>query len=336
MGENKFGRDSPCPCGSGKKYQDCHLQKIKEKMPANQLKAEVKQWADNVLAKLDKDIVQKRNEEMFARVEEEFRQFKKDFNKGNCPDCKRPLDHFLEDSPCVHWLLKKDGLRKKHFEILVPIFETWGMFRLQSFLRWIANIDKPFANISDDLDGNESMVVESTIRYKNFEWSFSSAKTDYAGHRDAVDGVDPHYHFQMKVDGLPVVKFNDFHIRFAKEDIFNLELMINSSELFQHTWGYGSSITEMAKIDSEAVVNTSTKTEDDSKGTIRIQSMVLAKEGELISGNDLADLIEESKRTGKPLASLLHKIKNVSVTSVLSEGPAVVDKSQRSKRKKKK
>ena len=30
VGQKKYGRNEPCPCGSGKKFKNCHLHKLNE------------------------------------------------------------------------------------------------------------------------------------------------------------------------------------------------------------------------------------------------------------------------------------------------------------------
>lgn len=56
-------------------------------------------------------------------------------------------------------------------------------------------------NINDlSEETSDSSFLETTIKYKNIEWSFSIGKTDKEGHQTAKIGDKPHYHLQMKVD----------------------------------------------------------------------------------------------------------------------------------------
>jgi hypothetical protein len=53
--------------------------------------------------------------------------------------------------------------------------------------------------------------------------------------------------------------------------------------------------------------------------------MMTAKDGSLISGDAIAELIRESKRTGVPFAKLASKIKNASIKTIITPGPGVPD-----------
>jgi hypothetical protein len=58
----------------------------------------------------------------------------------------------------------------------------------------------------------------------------------------------------------------------------------------------------------------------------------MADEGSAISGDDLADLLEEVRQKGVTIASLLNKLPNVKVQTIVTPGPAVVEQATRSGR----
>jgi hypothetical protein len=53
----------------------------------------------------------------------------------------------------------------------------------------------------------------------------------------------------------------------------------------------------------------------------------------LVSGDEVGDIMEGSKRTGVPMAILLRRLKNVSVETLVEPGPAVAEKALRIPRK---
>lgn len=68
-------------------------------------------------------------------------------------------------------------------------------------------------------------MLETTIKYKNIEWTLTYGQSDLDGHKDSQNANFPHFHLQMLVDELPFIRFNDFHIPFSKEDLFNIKLL---------------------------------------------------------------------------------------------------------------
>jgi hypothetical protein len=76
------------------------------------------------------------------------------------------MNSFDEGRPCFHWFTYPTGIRKKHFEnyLKYPI----GFFQLDSYFRWLANTEKPIANINDLKDETSSTsYLETTFKYKN-------------------------------------------------------------------------------------------------------------------------------------------------------------------------
>lgn len=178
---------------------------------------------NRTLDSIPKDVV-----ELFQRHEDE--QNKRDFtslcdslNEGQCSLCDHALDYYDESSPCFHILLNPQIKRKMREQLFnKPV----SFIKLYTYLSWIANSDKPFENIND-LPSNplSNHLFESTIRYKNIEWSFSLKTGDYEGHKGKQIGSASHYHFQMTVDGNVVIPYNKTHIQFEPYDYLYFEMI---------------------------------------------------------------------------------------------------------------
>ncbi|HEX4886472.1 MAG TPA: hypothetical protein VFV37_00360, partial [Luteibaculaceae bacterium] len=123
-------------------------------------------------------------EENNARV---YKEFTDGLKIGKCFLCGGQMNSFVEGRPCFHWFTYPTGIKKKHFENYLknPI----GFFQLDSYFRWLANTEKPIANINDLKDETSSTsYLETTYKYKNIEWAFSIGHTDKEGHPNAQVG----------------------------------------------------------------------------------------------------------------------------------------------------
>jgi hypothetical protein len=88
------------------------------------------------------------------------------------------------------------------------------MGQIQLFLRRVANEEGFAKNINDLAVEGSGKIVELTIKAKDKEWSFSCGDGDYEGHkRESPNSRRPHYHLQMRVNGLPFIDYNNFHLR---------------------------------------------------------------------------------------------------------------------------
>jgi hypothetical protein len=112
--------------------------------------------------------------------EEENKRVYKEFIDGlkvnKCFLCGTAMDSFDESKPCFHWFTYPTGIKKKNFEkyLETPV----SFFRLDSYFRWLANTEKPIANINDLKDEtSKTSCLETTFRYKNIEWAFSIGHT---------------------------------------------------------------------------------------------------------------------------------------------------------------
>jgi hypothetical protein len=283
------------------------------------------------LSKLTPEEIKKGNAKEHAESIRQHSLFVEGFNRNHCYICESPIDSFNEFKPCVHWLLAPRGFRKTHFPL---VYKQFTYFNIETYLRWVANLDKPLGNINDLVDEMDSnKFIDHTITYKNLEWSFSCSQSDLQGHSKSVAGVNPHYHFQMRIGGRAFLRFGDYHVPFTDYDLVMLESKKDPEASFHHRITFGEGMeAALTQLSPEEIIENSAPTTDESKGIFRFDTFVEAKPGETISGDHLAELIKESKEKGVPLASLLHKL-DAKVSTVVSPGPGVPDIAHRTKRK---
>lgn len=254
--------------------------------------------------------------------EEDFQTLKTALSQGRCHYCNNPLSHFSEKKPCFHWLLKPNGFKKRHFPLL---YEQKDFHQLEAYLRWVANCDKPMKNINDLVEEkSSSKFIEETIRYKNIEWSFSCSHGDRIGHKDKHEGQMPHYHFQMKVDGNVVINYNGFHIPFNDYDEFSFAVKADKFDRLKARHVQGAGMQAMFDhMSPEEIVDSMRYAENEEDAELDVGIMIEADEGTTISGDDIADMLQERKRTGVSMAKLVQRLKNVKVQTIISPGPGV-------------
>ena len=191
--------------------------------------------------------------------------FVEGFKRNHCYICEMPLDSFDESKSCVHWLLAPRGFRKAHFR---SVYERFTYFNIEAYLRWVANLDRPLGNINDladEMDSNK--LIDYTITYKNLEWSFSCSESDFHGHPRTFAGVNPHYHFQMRIDRKPFIRFSDYHVPFTEYDLLILESKRDPGASFQHRIAFGDGMeSALSNLSPEQIIEHSTPTTDESKG----------------------------------------------------------------------
>jgi hypothetical protein len=83
----------------------------------------------------------------------------------------------------------------------------------------------------------------------------------------------------------------------------------------------------------EELVEHMRKATDDSDAQFGVSIMIEADEGTTISGDEIADLMEERERTGVSMAKLAQKLKNVKIQTVITPGPGVPEIAARKKHK---
>lgn len=284
---------------------------------------------NKMLASYPIEELQARADEHNKKAQQDFEELKNLLNEGKCSFCSRDITYFDEKKPCFHWLLwEAKSLKKAHFPLL---FAQEGFHQTIAYLCWVANSEKPFVNINDLVEeGKSTNIIDITIRYKNVEWSFICSESDKHGHQGTQEGKNPHYHFQMKKDGYVVVNYNGFHLPFIDYDDFCFAMAQGKFDKLRASEGKAAGIqTILENTKPEQLIDNMTHTDSENDALFKTDILIEAEEGHTISGNEIADMIEERKRIGVPLAKLVEKLKNVKLTRIVSPGPGVPKKSQR-------
>lgn len=272
------------------------------------------------------------NRKQEAENKKMFLEFSDAHSKGCCSLCGMKLDYFSPSETCFHWFLKPTEIKKKHFKEYLS--EDIGFFKLESYFRWLATIEQPFRNINDlKCETTESKLLETTIRYKNIEWTLTYGKSDLEGHKDSKNAKFPHYHLQMLVNELPFIRFNDFHIPFSKEDLFNIELLKEENVLFKNSQAPGmTDILEDSEM-LEQVDEHLTVAENEEDASLNFGTMIQMPEGKTMTGDEIAEIFEESKRTKKPVRHLMKEhFPEANIKSTVTAADGVPEKKKRGKR----
>lgn len=288
------------------------------------------------LEKILSDELQAMANDDLVKTKKDFEQFSSDIKKGICYYCRNPITHFSVKKPCLHWLLKPKGFKKKHFNILM---EDRGFRQINTYLRWVANSETIAAKINDLKEEQSSnKFIEETITYKNLEWSFSCSENDRKGHVGTELGSNPHYHFQMKVNGHVIINYNAFHLPFTDYDEFSFAVEAGKINNIVSAKTYSAGMQDIVNLFSEHDFDHGILqyTEDEANAAFHTDIMIMAEPGKTISGDHIADLLEERKQTGQSFVKLAKKLENVSITSIVSPAEAVPEIAKRSGRKRKK
>lgn len=282
------------------------------------------------LESLNRDEVAAQQDALLSEAEREHIEFSTAFTQGECYICSKPLATFSATSPCLHWLLRPKGFKKKHFPLIA---EAFGFLQIQSYVRWVANQDKPFRNINDLPEEGSGKFIESTIRYRHIEWSFSCDLSDLRGHATSAHSAYPHYHFQMRLDGRPFIDFGDFHVRMTHADALQLEALRLRPDMIRAVFPYGEGIRDLLENEAaivQAMSSPGAAPSQEGEAPLRIQSVIEADEGSFIQGEHLYELIQEARERGVTVASLLEKLPNSSAEITVYPGDGVVPQTTRS------
>lgn len=277
---------------------------------------------------LSQEEIDEINKKDLEESEKEYNGFVSAFKLGECFYCGGELDSFNKEKPCFHWLLLPKGIRKNNFNSFLKNSEC---FRLTAYLRWVANQEKPFRNINDlKIESRASRIFETTIIFQNKEWTFCCAKSDFEGHGRFNF---PHYHLCIKVDGNRFINFRDYHLKLSNQDLFELDCHLGKNDKIKYHWGRGAGMQDLVNLPPDLLIDNLKSQDEEKNSTFHLQSFIEAKHGEKILGDDIADLIDESRKTGKTFTSLAReKLKNVSVKTIISPGEGVVELNERSSR----
>ena len=110
----------------------------------------------------------------------------------------------------------------------------------------------------------------------------------------------------MRLNGQVFIKFNDFHLRFTDEDLFNLRCNLDPDSPIKQSFGsHGAGMKAAVSIPLETILNETKSTEKESEGVYRIQTIIEAEPGKSISGEMIANVVAKSKASGKPMAYYL-------------------------------
>lgn len=285
------------------------------------------------------EFLQEGNEKDHLQAEKDYHIFKESFHDGMCSICGKPLKTFSAKTPCLHWLLRPKKFKKKHFPSL---YENYTYFRISAYVRWVASLEGPMQNINDiQIEHPGEKLIDFTARYKHITWSFSCGESDFKGHQTTKYGKSPHYHMQIKLGGNIFIRYNDFHIPFHEDDLFDLELFSKHKDFAIHSYGRGTGMQELLESQEglEFIIDNSILVDTPENAAHSFSTMVMAKEGETISGDLLAEAMREAKESNKTIASVMkEKLKdsNVNITTIVSAGDAVPEAQQRTGRKKQK
>jgi len=281
--------------------------------------------------KLSQEEINKINEKNLEESEKEYNEFVLAFKRGKCSYCEEDLDYFNNDKPCFHWLLIPRGIKKNNFNSFLKNSEC---FRLMAYLRWIANQEKPFNNINDlNIESKDSKVFEVTIIFQNKEWTFCCAKSDFDGHGRFNF---PHYHLCVKIDGNRFINFPDFHLKLSKQDLFELDCHLGKNDKIKYHWGRGAGMQDIMDLDKKFLIDNLKRTEKEENSSFHLSNWIEAKEGQTLSMDEIQDIFDESKITGRTIASLAReKLKDASITTIISPGDGVVELNERYSRGKK-
>lgn len=290
------------------------------------------------LKQLPEKTLREGNERDHLQAEKDYKKFATLFNEGQCSICMKPLKTFSAQTPCLHWLLRPKKFKKKHFPIL---YNEFTYFRISGYVRWIASLDGPMKNINDiQAEHPGGKLIDFTVRHKHITWSFSCGKSDYEGHKTTKSGNFPHYHMQIKLNGNIFIRYNDFHIPFHDYDLFDIELFTKHKDFAVYSYGRGVGMQGLMGSEEglEFIVDHSTTTDNPEEAAYSLSTMVMAKDGETISGDFIADAVKEAKESGRTIASVIQKKRkdtNANITTIVSPGDGVPETQQRKGRKKK-
>lgn len=279
--------------------------------------------------------IEKHTKEMFEESDRQHKEFLDALTNGKCYLCGKYLNSFDENNFCLHWFTYPTGIKKKYFEFQLNNKE-FGFTRVDSYFRWLAETDKPIANISDlKEEMSQNSFYEATIKYKNIEWSFSIGTTDLEGHKGSKVGEKPHYHIQMKVDEKFFIRFNDLHILFTDADLFNFELLKQNSDRMKYVQSHGEGISILENPDNlEMIDEFLSITDDDYNSTFFTSTLIEAPEGQTISGDLIYEAYQKSKETSKPISHFLKDlIPEASMIKIIYPGEGVPEIAKRSGKK---
>lgn len=272
------------------------------------------------------------NRTQYEEMVRDYDDFKEKIADGTCSICGKSLKTFSSNAPCLHWLLRPKGFKKKHIHLL---YENFSYRRISGYVRWLASLDGIAKNINDLSDEHPGgKIIDFTARYKNSIWSFSCGKNDFEGHKSTNYGKKPHYHVQIKYDGRLFLKYSDMHFTFHDEDLLLLKLMVDYRDDFKAFYGPGIGMDSVLSNQEglEYIVDYSTPVENPEESAFHLGSIIMANEGEKISGELIEEVIKEAREKKKSMVSVFNeKLKDqaMTITTIISPSDNVPEAQQR-------
>jgi hypothetical protein len=258
----------------------------------------------NKFKNVSPDEIDKYNKLQSEQVEEQFKEFRKYFSLGECSICGERFSSFKPDKPCPHWLLRPVGVKKGHIADMMALV---GYFRVAAYIRWISNIDTQFVGINDLSDeGRTDAIFHWTARYKHITWTVICTRADYDGHQGRRSSL-PHYHFKMQLDGNIFIRFDEFHILFTDEDLFNWRCNLDPDSPIKQSFGIaGAGMNALFSMDPEAIIQTTKTTTDEKEAQYHLTTMISDPAG--ISGDLINEALKKSQESGRPIANILREM----------------------------
>lgn len=257
---------------------------------------------------MDRDKLNIEQEKQHERNEIEYKSFMDNFYKGICYICYEKFNRCDYSKPCVHWLLRKHKrIKKKHIE---QALKSRDLFQIIAFLRWVANAKPSIDNINDfeAYKNNNKLLYHETISYEGLSWTFWIKKNDLEGHKDRNTDF-PHYHFHMEIDKQIFIRLGEFHIPLSEWDILNIYMRKGQYKDVGFVISHGETYSDLFKfLPTSEILDKMRRSEDESTAQFNIQTIVKAKPGKPIKGDDIARMVKESKEKGIPMATLAQKL----------------------------
>lgn len=275
-------------------------------------------------------------EEINRRSAEEHQKqaaaFKAGYKKGICYLCSKPFKTISKDNPCLHWLLRQCKFKKNDFP---KLYSKYGYINIAAFIRWCANQEHLLSNINDlEDEKSDKKILSYTVRWKNIEWTFDCSNNDFQGHQDNSINY-PHYHFQMRIDGRQFINFNDFHLPFTDQDLFVLKTSREQSDWFKQDFGpIGSGMQDAISIDPDKIIEHADSTDDEDNAVYNFSTIINASNNP-ISGEEIHEIYQEAKRTGKSFAYVAQQRLSgrAEVNTVISPAKSIPDITPRTEHK---
>ena len=159
-------------------------------------------------------------------------------------------------------------------------------------------------------------------------------QNDKVGHIDSQNANFPHFHLQMQINHRPFIGFNDFHIPFSEEDLFNFELLEDAKDLveFRNNYGEGMSLIENPAV-LKALDSNMKLSSDEEKAAFNTRTFFRLPDGKKMSGEILEKVFQESRETKIPSRHLIKKYyPDVKIITEIFPGKGVPEMKKRSKR----